>query len=390
MTVTAGTLETFRQRLHAAPELSGAEHETAAAIAAELARHRPAELHTGVGGQGVLAVWRGDDEGPVVALRAELDGLPIAERGDRPYRSRHAGRQHACGHDGHMTALVGVAAALGRRPPGSGRVALLFQPAEETGAGATRVAADPRWRALAAEWLFAVHNLPGLPLGAMRLAPDTVASASVGLEARLHGSSSHAAYPELGRSPALAVAELITALDGLAGEVLGAAAADRVAVSTVIHARLGEVAFGTAPGEAVVMATLRADDEAVFEQLRQRARSHTETAARRHDLELELAWREPFPVTRNHPDAVAVAARAATAAEMPCEPLAVPMRWSEDVGHLVNPLRGTLAIVGAGVDAPPLHSPDYDFPDALLTPLVRWYLALLAELGLRPAIGDGA
>ncbi len=294
MTVAAGELESLRRRLHATPEPSGDERETAATIAAELARTRPDELYNGVGGHGVLAVWRGAAGGPVVALRAELDGLPIAERSSSQHRSRRAGLQHACGHDGHMTALVGVAAQLSRRPPTRGAVALLFQPAEETGAGAARVATDPRWTDLGVEWAFAVHNLPGVPRGTVQLRPGTFAAASVGLAIQLHGTSSHAAHPELGISPAPAVAELLAGIEELATAVSSDAEPGRFAVSTVIHARLGEVAFGTAPGEAVVMATLRSDSEAVFERLRERAVALARASAERHGLGVEIAWREPF------------------------------------------------------------------------------------------------
>lgn len=383
--VAAGELESLRRRLHAAPELSGEEWETAATIVAELARARPDELHTGVGGHGVLAVWRGPAPGPVIALRAELDALPITESGRHDHRSRRSGRQHACGHDGHMAALVGVADHLGRRPPARGAVALLFQPAEETGDGAARVAADQRWQSLGVEWAFAAHNLPGVPRGTVQLRPGVFAAASVGIEIRLHGASSHAAHPEQGRSPAGAVAELISGIDRLASDVATASDSAGFAVSTVVHAQLGEIAFGTSPGEAVVMATLRSDSEAVFERLCERAEALASTSAARHRLTLEIAWREPFPVTRNHPDAVAVAERAAHAVGLPQQTLAAPMRWSEDFGHLANPVRGALVTIGAGANTPPLHSPDYDFPDSLLAQLVAWQVAILDELVATPA-----
>lgn len=374
-------LSELRHRLHAAPDRSNDEAATAATVVAELAPSRPDELHTEVGGHGVLAVWRGSEPGPTVALRAELDGLPIVEKTGRPYRSRRPGSHHACGHDGHMTALVGVARRLAGSPPARGAVALLFQPAEETGEGAARVAADPRWRDLDAGWTFAVHNLPDLPLGCVHLRAGALAAASTGVELHLRGTSSHAAHPEQGRSPAVAMAELVTGLDDLAARTVPSGF-ERFAASTVIHVRLGEVAFGTNPGDAVVMATLRSDSEPVFDRLREEAVGLARGCAKRHGVELEVAWREPFPVTRGHPDAVELAARAARAAGLEVATLAAPMRWSEDFGHLANPVRGALLVVGAGHDVAPLHSPLYDFPDRLLPPLVALYTGLLAELGL--------
>lgn len=374
-------LSELRHRLHAAPDRSNDEAATAATIVSELEPADPDELHTGVGGQGVLAVWRGSEPGPTVALRAELDGLPIVERTDLPYRSRRPGSQHACGHDGHMAALIGVAHRLADSPPVRGAVALVFQPAEETGEGAARVAADPRWVDLGADWAFAVHNLPGLAPGRVHLRTGAVAAASVGVELRLRGTSSHAAHPEEGRSPAVAMAEIVTGLDELAERIVPQGS-DHFAVSTVIHARLGEVAFGTSPGDAVVMATLRSDSETSFSRLREEAVGLARGCARRHGIDLELEWREPFPVTHNHPDAVTVASRAARAAGLEVETLAAPMRWSEDFGHLGNAVRGALLVLGAGRDVAPLHSPQYDFPDRLLRPLVALHTGLLEELGV--------
>ncbi len=374
-------LSELRHRLHAAPDRSGDEAATAATVAAELEQSGPDELHTGIGGHGLIAVWRGPEPGPTVALRAELDGLPIIETTGRPYRSRRPGSHHGCGHDGHMTALIGVARRLAGARPVRGAVALVFQPAEETGEGAARVAADPRWLDLGAEWAFAVHNLPGLPLGQVRLRSGPVAAASVGVGLHLRGTSSHAAHPEQGRSPAVAMAEIVAGLDGLASRTLPAGSG-HFAVSTVIHVRLGEVAFGTSPGEAVVMATLRSDSQTVLERLREQTVGLARSCADRHGIGLDVEWRDPFPVTRNHPDAAEKASRAARAARLEVAALEAPMRWSEDFGHLANPVRGALLVVGAGHDVAPLHSPGYDFPDGLLPPLVALHTGLLEALGV--------
>ncbi len=354
----------LRRRLHRSPELSGEEVSTAGVMAAWLGAQRPDALLEGLGGRGVAARFDGAADGPTVLLRAELDALPIAEAGALAYRSTRPGVAHLCGHDGHMAILAGVAARLAARRPKRGRVWLLLQPSEETGEGARRIVADPRFTELDPDWAFALHNLPGHPLGRVLLREGTFACGSVGLAARLHGATAHAAHPEQARSPAATVARLIPRLGGVADGV--AEAGDGFALSTVIHVRLGEMAFGTTPGEALVCATLRADDADALSRLRDAAETAVIEECTRDELGREIEWVEPFPVTVNHPEAIAVARAAAADLGLEARDLAEALRWSEDFGEITRGRRGALIGLGSGSDQPPLHTPTYDFPDALL------------------------
>jgi len=189
------------------------------------------------------------------------------------------------------------------------------------------------------------------------------ASASVGLSLELTGDSSHAAEPHRGRSPALAVAELI---NGLSAAPQLHTALHEAAQVTVIHARLGEPAFGTSPGHGAVMATLRAHDADVMQRLRERCLALARDVARTHRLELASRWVEPFPATVNDPDAVALVAGAAADAGLETLEAPVPFPWSEDFGHFTAACPGALVGVGAGEEHPALHSRLYDFPDELL------------------------
>lgn len=357
----------LRRHLHRHPETAHREKRTAETIARQLTSSGADRVVQGVGGTGVVGVFDGRSPGPTVALRAELDALPIAEAGDRPHRSREPGCGHLCGHDGHMAILAAVAEGLAERPPTHGRLALVFQPAEETGEGARSVVADPTWRSLAVDWVFALHNLPGIPLGRVVVREGTFACGSVGVEAHLLGTTSHAAHPELGRSPAAAVARLIHRLGGLAERVGGPG----FRLSTVVHARLGSPAFGTTPGEAVVGATLRAETAEALDGLRSEAERALREEAAAAGLGVEVAWREPFPVTANHHEACAVIRAAARGCGLELDELAEPLRWSEDFGWFTAECRGALFGLGAGTDQPPLHAPEYDFPDALVAPAAR-------------------
>ncbi len=373
----------LRRELHALPELSGAEAGTAACLREFLLPCEPTRLLDGLGGHGLAAVFTNQAGGdrPTVVFRAELDALPIQETGAPPHASRRPGTAHACGHDGHMAALAGVALALRQRPLQRGNLVLLFQPAEETGDGARSVIADPRWQDLAVDRCFAIHNLPGYPLGQVLVREGVFTAGSVGLVIRLEGRTAHAAYPEQGLSPAPAMSRLLTDLVALPARL---ALPTDLALVTVVHATLGDLAFGTSPGKAEIMCTLRADSQEVLDRLRQEAARLAGQAAAADGLGHTLSWVEEFPVTENDDVAVAVVRQAAARLNlMVDEPRESPFRWSEDFGWFTREAEGALIGLGSGRRHPVLHAPDFDFPDDLLPLAVGLYLAILTELGMR-------
>ncbi len=238
----------LRRELHAHPELSGLEEQTAARLKSFLETYRPDQLHTGVGGHGLLAVFDSGRRGQTVAIRCELDALPIEEPNDIPHRSTRKGVSHKCGHDGHMAAVAALAALVRRLGLPCGRVVLLFQAAEESGEGARAMLRDPRFTDLNTDCIFAFHNLPKHPASEVVVRAGTFACASVGLVARFEGAGTHSSYPEHGRSPAPAVAGLIAALGKIAAETNDP---DSLSLVTVTQAQVGDMGqkidFGVAP-----------------------------------------------------------------------------------------------------------------------------------------------
>ena len=353
----------LRRTLHRLAEPSGEESETAAALAERLRGVGCGELRAGLGGHGLALVHDGAAAGPTVLVRAELDALPIPDTPSLPHASCKPGYSHKCGHDGHMAMLAGVADRLARRPIERGRAVLLFQPAEETGQGARMVLDDPAFATLRPDRVLALHNLPGFPLGAVILRNGAFACASRGIAVRLTGASSHAAQPEAGRSPAPAVAQLILDWSALPQFHTGLGQAAQV---TVIHARVGERAFGTSPGQGAVMATLRAEEDAVLERLAALCEARARGLAAAHGLRMGLEWVEPFPTVTN--DAAVNDEVAAAAESLGLDVLRAerPFPWSEDFGQFTAAYPGALLGLGAGESQPALHHPDYDFPDALL------------------------
>ena len=370
---------TFRHTLHQYPELSGSEHATAERIKEFISQFNPDAILTGIGGTGIVVVFNGYDptEGPTVLIRAELDALPIEDINELNYQSVHVGIGHKCGHDGHMAILAGVAGLLHQNKPKRGRVLLLFQPAEENGAGAWAVLQDNRFKALQPDYVFALHNLPGVPLNQIVIRNDTFCAASSGMIISLSGKSSHAAEPELGVSPALAVAEIIQAFNKL---ILQKENFEELILLTLIHARIGEVAFGTNPGFATVMATLRAFQPKDFEKLKSQAIQTAGDIAAKYSLQLQIEFVEEFPATINDAAANKLIRSAAQELQFPVIEAPVPFRWSEDFGHFTHTYKGALFGLGAGVGQPQLHHPDYDFPDSIIPTGAHLFHKLINQL----------
>lgn len=363
----------LRHGLHRDPELSGEEHRTAETILEFFKPLGPDNLIRGLGGHGLAFVFEGARSGPTVLLRCDMDALPIDERNEHAYCSRHPGIGHQCGHDGHMAVLAAVGASLASRRPDSGRVVLLYQPAEETGSGAAAVIADPRFEQIEPDLAFALHNLPGYPLGQVVVRNGTFSCASRGMSITLRGRTAHAAQPETGLSPATAMCELIAGLNSLPS---GVVPRGELGFATVVGASLGRKAFGTAPGKAELWTTLRSESNAGMDSMVEYAERLAQMIAREHDLQLEYAYQDIFPATVNSARAVAIVRGAANAAGL-LEPDA-PFRWSEDFGHICARCDAAMFGIGAGETIADLHNPDYDFPDALIEPARDCFLDIVA------------
>ena len=356
-------LTEFRRALHQKPEVSGEEVETARTIVSALRPLSPSRILTGLGGHGVAALFDSGKPGPTVLFRAELDGLPIEELSDAPWRSQIPGKGHLCGHDGHMTMLLALGRLLSRKPVASGRVVLMFQPAEEDGSGARAVVADPAFAEIAPDWAFAIHNEPGRAFGYVSTRAGLINCASRGLAIKLSGKTAHAANPEDGLSPARTVSDLIPALSALG---TGGALDDTFRLATVTHARIGEATFGIAPGDAVVHVTLRTARDEAMEDMATEARSLAEGLAQRDGLAVSFEVRDDFAASINDAEATAVAVAAMDAVGAANGDDGLPMRASEDFGVFGWGAKAAMLCLGPGEDHAALHNPDYDFPDDLI------------------------
>lgn len=367
----------WRRELHQIAEVSGNEKETAKKVEQILKSLNPTKIITGLGGHGLLALFGDPDEKPLTLFRAELDGLPIPDEIEADHRSRNPETGHKCGHDGHMAQLLGHGLWLMENPPRKGSVGLLFQPAEETGEGAALVLESDGFKNLDPDHIIALHNLPGYPKHQVVLRDGVFSSASCGAVIELHGRSSHAAHPEQGNSPVSAMTEIINMLQTLPGD---GPMEETGAIVTIIHARLGERAFGTSPGNAVVMATLRAYETAQLDHMLDACERKSKEIAENHGLEITFETTERFEATENDPRLNATIRKVAEGHGLEVMEMDRPFRWSEDVGRFTGSFNGVLFGLGAGVKHPPLHSPEYDYPDELIETAIRIFSGMVGEL----------
>ncbi|PKN72626.1 MAG: amidohydrolase [Candidatus Cloacimonetes bacterium HGW-Cloacimonetes-3] len=373
-------LTAIRHHLHRHPELSSCEQNTAEFVHQNLSKLSPTEMITNVGGKGIVAVFDSGKTGKSIGFRAELDALPIMETNRFAHQSEKPGVAHLCGHDGHTTILLGLATWLcDNYDKWTGRAILIFQPAEETAQGAKAMLNDPRLIAIQPNYLFALHNLPGYETGSIILREGIFASATCGMKLRLTGKTSHAAYPHAGINPQKAMFHIATTLEDLPRTVLGE---ETAALLTIIHLRLGEIAFGTTPGEADVMATFRAHAYEDLKSMMSQAETSISAIAESYQLKYHIEWVEEFASVENDATAVSFVRKAAQTLKLREINPSSPFPWSEDISYFSQRFPTALFGLGAGIDHPQLHRPDYDFPDELLPLGVSIFAELIKQADL--------
>jgi len=353
----------FRHFLHRHPEISGDEVGTAKAIVNALETLSATRIVNNLGGHGVAAVFDSGNVGPTVLFRAELDALPIQELSKVPWASETAGVGHMCGHDGHMVLLLGLGRILSRVPTARGRVVLMFQPSEEDGSGARAVVSAPVFQTIAPDYAFAIHVEPGRPFGYVSTRVGLINCASKGLEISLSGKTAHAADPEDGISPAVAIAKLIPELNALGK---GGPLDDQFRLLTITHAQLGDYSFGIAPGNALINVTLRTAFDDAMEGLEEAVKELVCSVSQQEGLAVSFREFDAFAATVNDAEATQIATNAMNALGISSGDLGLPMRASEDFGVFGWSAKAAMLCLGPGDDYAALHSQHYDFPDKLI------------------------
>jgi hippurate hydrolase len=369
----------WRHHLHAHPELAYQEHATSAFVADKLRSFGVDELHTGIGGTGLVAVIHGAD-GPAaspagrIALRADMDALPIVETTNLPYSSRNEGRMHACGHDGHTTMLLGAARELVRSRRFRGSAVLIFQPAEEDGAGMDAMLRDGLLDRFPVRAAFGMHTSPGLPLGHFASRPGPFLGATCEFWLRIEGRGGHAAYPNEAADPIVALAQVVVALQTA---VSRNAPAPETAVLTVTKVAAGN-AINVIPEEALAEGTIRTFSTRTQALLKARLEAIAAGIAAALGCRAELRLLDGYPVLVND---AATLGRALDAARDVAGGEAVAADWppwpgAEDFAYLAQRVPSAFVLIGNG-DSAPLHHPGFDFADAALPHGIAYWQRLV-------------
>ena len=356
-------LTSFRHELHAHPELAHNEHATAERVVAFMQQFNPTEIVTGIGGTGVVVTFDSGVKGPKMLFRCELDALPITEVDVDGYASTTVGVSHKCGHDGHMAMIAGLGQALAERPLTRGVVHLLFQPAEETGTGASVVLNDEAFSRFTPDFAVAIHNMPGFPMHSMVIKPGSITAAVRSFVVRFSGRVAHASEPEKGENPSLAVADLLREANAL---VIADQHDPEFRLVTPVHVSIGSIAYGIAAGEGEVHFTIRTATNQGLADLQAEITAIAEHVAERDRLSVEIEVVEDFFANVNDPDVTERVRRAAESCGHDIITPEVGMRAGEDFGLFTERFPCCLVLLGAGEEHLPIHNAGYDFPDELI------------------------
>ena len=371
-------LTAWRRDLHANPEIAFEEHRTAAVVAAKLEEFG-IEVHRGLAGTGVVGTLKGNQPGDrSIALRADMDALPMPEANSFEHASRNAGAMHACGHDGHTVMLLGAARYLAETRNFAGTVHFVFQPAEEGGGGGRIMIEEGLFEKFPAEEVYGMHNWPGLPAGQFAARVGPVMAATDQFEITIEGRGGHAAQPNKTVDPVVVGSQIVGALQTIASR--NADPIKSVVVSvTQFHAGS---AFNVIPQSAWLCGTIRTFDAELRRQAQQRLKEIAEGIALAMGGSAAVNFRFGYPATVNHAaqteKALAIAERVAGAGNVDHD--VAPSMGGEDFAYMLLEKPGAYIFIGNGpeVEGQKLHQVNYDFNDEIL-PVGASYWAQLVE-----------
>jgi amidohydrolase len=361
--VNSQELINIRKELHACPEYSHKEAGTAKILLKYLEQTAPDKIYKGVGGYGIIAEYSGKKPGPSKMFRCEMDAIKTDK-----------GCEHLCGHDGHMTILLGLAMKLGSDRNFNGKVYLLFQPAEEIGEGAALMVKDIEKLGLKFDFSYALHNNPNYPLNSIIIHKGTYAAGSTGMELKFTGAPSHAAFPEQAKSPTDAIISTVQEVKRLNN--LKNNFSDFI-LATVVNIEVGEVNYGVTPGEGSLRLTLRSFKDPDLDKLCGMIGDFTKEQAAGQGLKLEITYHDRFPATVNSDEANEIVIKAAGKGGLNIIYEKDPTRGSDDFSFFTLNSKGSFFDIGNGEGRDDIHQPGYIFPDEILLPAINIFSEII-------------
>ena len=355
-----------RRQIHQHPELSFQEVQTAALVAQNL-KDWGWQVTEGVGGHGVVGTLKCGSGTKSIALRADMDALPIQEATGKPYASQHAGVMHACGHDGHTAILLGAAEHLAKTRRFSGTVQLVFQPAEEAGkgSGAQRMIEDGLFERFPCDAIFGLHNTPGYPAGHLGFGSGAFMCASDTARITIHGRGGHAARPHQTVDPILIAGSLVMALQSVVARNID----PRSTAIVTIGALHAGSASNVIPDSATMALSIRSFDADVRDRLEQRIKALVTSHVEGYGGTVTIDYERGYPVVVNSEAETDFARQVAEELVGPEKVIAPfpPVTGSEDFAYYLQKKPGCFLRLGNGEAGAMLHNPHYDFNDEVLT-----------------------
>ena len=365
----------WRRDIHAHPELLYDVHRTAASVAEKLKGFGCDEVVTGIGRTGVVGVIRGARDGArkVIGLRADMDALPLQEANELPYKSTAPGKMHACGHDGHTAMLLGAAKYLAETRNFAGDAVVIFQPAEEGGAGGAAMVKDGLMERFAIDQVYGMHNGPGIPIGSFAIRPGPIMAATDEVDLMIEGLGGHAARPHKCVDSVLVGAQLITALQSIVARSIDPLDS---AVISICEFHAGN-ARNVIPQTAELRGTIRTLMPEVRALVEKRVREVVAGVAQITGAKIDLHYENNYPVTRNHAEQTEIARRAAAAVagEANVHDMS-PLMGGEDFSYMLEARPGAFIFCGNG-DSAGLHHPAYNFNDEAIVYGTSYWVKLV-------------
>ena len=375
-----GEITAWRHDLHAHPELLYDVQRTAASVAEKLKAFGCDEVVPGLGRTGVVGVIHGrkGKSDKVIGLRADMDALPIEEATDLPYKSTVPGKMHACGHDGHTAMLLGAARYLAETRNFAGTAVVIFQPAEEGGAGGKAMLDDGMMERFGINEVYGMHNYPGMPLGQFGLRAGPLMAAADHLSIDIEGVGGHAARPQFSVDTVLVGAQIINNIQSVVSRNVDPLEAAVVSICLFQAGNTDNVI----PQTAKLRGTARSLTPAVQDLLEKRLREVVEGTAKLHGAKAKFSYRRGYPVLKNHAAQTEFAASVAAgiAGKDKVNTALAPVMGAEDFSFMLNARPGAFIFVGNG-DSAGLHHPAYNFNDDVI-PIGTSYWVKLVETAL--------
>ena len=370
----SGEIAGWRRDFHAHPELQYDVHRTAGKVAELLRSFGVDEVVTGIGRTGVVGVIRGRGPGKTIGLRADMDALPITERGAPDYVSQNVGKMHACGHDGHTAMLLGAAKYLAETRNFDGTAIVIFQPAEEGGAGGKAMLEDGLMERFGIEEVYGLHNMPGRPAGHFGIRAGGIMAATDEFNVVIEGVGGHAAKPHTATDPVLATANIIVALQSIVARNIDPM---RSAVLSVTMLSAGD-AFNVIPRNVRVTGTIRTHSEDIRDFMEQRFRAMVEQVAGAFGCTASIHYRRGYPVTVNSEGETDYAASIAREIAGPerVDAKADASMGGEDFSYMLQARPGAYIFLGNG-ESSDLHTDTYDFNDDIIPIGVSYWVRLV-------------